>query len=187
MHSLCNIGVRCPHRPRFCAARLELTDRVSILGAGDSTRCVQSVKERVFKGLSLIDRAPIECRAVVREVQVARSGLPIAVRHRLPVRRKAPLLSGDHLPRTVVLESCATGGVGNTDFYPREYGLVSLHMPCPRSGRIVNGQVVERDVRYDVSRPPPRSVTPSAKVSEGHGSREGGGGAGAVAIVHDYA
>ena len=47
--------VHCPF------ARLELTDQVSIIGAGDSARCVQSVKERVFMGLSLVDRARVGC------------------------------------------------------------------------------------------------------------------------------
>ena len=45
---------------RRCA-RSELTDRLSIIGAGDSARCVQSIKERVFMGLSLIDRARVGC------------------------------------------------------------------------------------------------------------------------------
>ena len=75
----------------------------------------------------MIGRAPIGRRAMVREVQVACSDLPIAVCHRVAVVR-TPLLSGNHLPRTAVLELCATRGVGDMDLYPREYGLVSLHV-----------------------------------------------------------
>ena len=97
----------------------------------------------------MIDRAPIGRRAMVREVQVARSDLSVAVCHRVTVIR-TPLLSGNHLSRTAVLEKCAIWGVGDMDLYPGEYGMVPLHVYCPRSGGIVNGQVVERDPRHDV-------------------------------------